>query len=190
MKYPYTLEPAWILSLSDIVFDTRILFPLFSPLNFGMLPSIILRDRKAVSYSSPTPLKATPRKSESVFSMPCVMAYLCTCFTPSRCFSTFIIESFNCIGFVSEVCKVKKLATVMSLPNPTTLSRMVCLKPSTTATETSITARPRATPMVAIRIAGRLTFCPSPSPLYIFLAMNNGKFIISCKLNNKMKSEK
>ena len=46
-----------------------------------------------------------------------------------------------------------------------------------TETETSITASPRATPTVAIRIAGRLTFCPSPSPLYIFFAMNKGKFI-------------
>ena len=28
----------------------------------------------------------------------------------------------------------------------------------------------------------RLTFCPSPSPLYIFFAMNKGKFILSAKI--------
>ena len=64
----------------------------------------------------------------------------------------------------------------MWLPNPTTLSRMVCLNPNTTATETIITANPMATPMVAMRIAGFETFRLSSLSLYIFLAMNKGKF--------------
>ena len=45
----------------------------------------------------------------------------------------------------------------MWLPKPTTLLRMVCLKPKTTLTDTNITAKPTATPAMAMRMAGRST---------------------------------
>ena len=53
---------------------------------------------------------------------------------------------------------------------------MVCLNPITTETVIIITARPIATPAVAMRIAGRLTLVPVSLLLYIFLAMNKGRF--------------
>ncbi|CUQ58923.1 Uncharacterised protein [Segatella copri] len=43
-----------------------------------------------------------------------------------------------------------KSATCIWLPNPITLSRMVCLNPSTTHTDIIIMASPIATPAVAI----------------------------------------
>ena len=58
----------------------------------------------------------------------------------------------------SKYCaEIMKSATVMCPPKPTTLSRMECLKPSTTQTDTNMTAKPMATPNVAIRMAGRDT---------------------------------
>ena len=74
---------------------------------WGMLPSTILLCMKVESNSGPTPLNITPRKSLSVFSMPCFMAKRCTCFTPSVLFSTFIIESPMAIGWsMAEDCRV------------------------------------------------------------------------------------
>ena len=55
-----------------------------------------------------------------------------------------------------------KSATWMWEPKPMTLSWMVCLKPKTTLTEIIMTARPMATPAMAIRTAGLETFCLSP----------------------------
>ena len=75
--------------------------------------------------------------------------------------STRIIESPICMGYCSELCRVMKLPTVIWLPKPITLSRIECLNPSTTPTDTIITASPMATPMVAIVMAGRDTCrCP------------------------------
>ena len=51
-------------------------------LKVGMVPSTMLLAMKVESNSGPTPLNVTPRKSLSVFSMPCFIAYRCTCFTP------------------------------------------------------------------------------------------------------------
>ena len=41
---------------------------------WGIDPSTIFWWMKVVSYSGPTPLRATPRKSSSVLRMPCVIA--------------------------------------------------------------------------------------------------------------------
>ena len=69
-----------------------------------------------------------------------------------------------------------KLATCMWLPKPMTLSRIVFLKPRTTLTDIIITASPIATPIVAMRIAGRDTFFLSSLVPYILCERNNGKF--------------
>ena len=71
--------------------------------------------------------------------------------------STCSSESLMQTGMGMAVCWVAKLSIWMWLPKPTTLSRMVCLKPKMTETVTIITAKPTATPMVAMRMAGRLT---------------------------------
>lgn len=68
------------------------------------------------------------------------------------------MESSTCIGYWSEDIRLAMLATVIWLPKPTTLSRIVCLKPRITLTVTIITARPMATPAVAMRMAGLATF--------------------------------
>ena len=49
--------------------------------------------------------------------------------------------------------------TLMWLPNPMTLSRMVCLNPNTTERDMMMTESPMATAATAMRMAGRLTCC-------------------------------
>ena len=83
----------------------------------------------------------------------------------------FIMLSLAAMGYCSDSVCDTKLVTCMCDPNPITLAWMVCLKPNTTHTETIITARPIATPAVAMEMAGRDTLCLSPLSPYILFAM-------------------
>ena len=61
--------------------------------------------------------------------------------------------------------------------NPITLPLTSCLNPTTIATDIIIIANPKATPKVAIRIAGGETFFLPSLLKCIFFAINSSKFI-------------
>ncbi len=65
----------------------------------------------------------------------------------------------------------------MCEPNPTTFSRISFLKPVRMATESIITARPLAMPIMAITFIGLENDVPSILPLIRRCAMKYGRFI-------------
>ena len=68
-----------------------------------------------------------------------------------------------------------------------TLLRTSFLNPITMATERIMTVNPNAMPVIAMRMAGGVTFRPSSEPKLILLAKKSSRFMIDVAASNGLR---